>query len=87
MVITRTNPFRAERVSPFITLDCAHASEDTLSCEADVKTVFPPDAGWNVVALSNLRDVEDLLDSLEARCVADRELHALGNSKFAVRWR
>ena len=48
----------------------------------------PGGAGvWNLATVCDLTDAEDLLDSLEARGVADRELVVLGNASFAVRWR
>ena len=63
-----------------------HTSADTLVAHANADTVFADD-GWQTVTLSRLRDVEDLLDSLEAHHVSDREVCSLGNSAFRVRWR
>ena len=57
---------------------------DTVAAAAD--TVFADD-GWQVATLHSLSEVEDLLDSLEARHVAQREVRTLGNSTFRVRWR
>lgn len=42
---------------------------------------------WQLTTVSALSDAEDLLDYLEARGYAERELVVLGNSTFAVRWR
>lgn len=42
---------------------------------------------WQLATVDNLTRAEDLLDSLEARGFADRELVVLGNSCFAVRYR
>lgn len=44
-------------------------------------------ADWQLATVDDLTDAEDLLDSLEARGYADRELVVLGNTCFAVRWR
>ena len=44
-------------------------------------------ADWQLATVDDLTDAEDLLDSLEYRGYADRELVVLGNSCFAVRWR
>jgi hypothetical protein len=63
-----------------------HTSADTLSAQAGVDTVFAAD-GWKCVTLSRLRDVEDLLDSLEMHQVSTREVAAIGNSEFRVRWK
>ncbi len=49
-------------------------------------TVFADD-GWSVVTLNRLCDVEDLLDSLEAHQVCEREVRVVGNSSFRVRWK
>lgn len=42
---------------------------------------------WQLTTVDNLSRAEDLLDSLEARGFADRELVVLGNSCFAIRYR
>jgi hypothetical protein len=57
---------------------------DTVAVAAD--TVFADD-GWQVATLTSLSEVEDLLDSLEVRHIAQREVKTLGNSTFRVRWR
>ena len=44
-------------------------------------------ADWQLTTVDDLTDAEDLLDSLEYRGYADRELVVLGNSCFAIRWR
>jgi|GEM_PF-5492956 len=52
------------------------------------KTAFPANQPeWQVKTLGNLRQVEDLLDSLEAHGIEHREVLAMGNNVFAVRWR
>ena len=60
------------------------STADTLA--ADAETVFADD-GWSVVTLSRLSEVEDLLDSLEAHQVGEREVRVMGNSSFRVRWK
>ena len=87
MVSTRPSLFYAETVNPFDAVGSADPSDDTLSCEAGVQTAFAQNAGWKLVTLTNLREVEDLLDCLESSAVAEREVHTIGNSSFAVRWR
>jgi len=87
MILSRPSLFQAETVNPFDAIGSADPSEDTLCNEAVVQTTFAQNAGWKLVTLGNLRDVEDLLDCLESSCVAEREVHTLGNSSFAVRWR
>ena len=87
MILSRPGLFQAETASPFDAVGSSAPSEDTLCNEAVVQTTFAQSAGWKLVTLGNLRDVEDLLDCLESSCVAEREVHTLGNSSFAVRWR
>ena len=87
MVSTRPSPFHTETVNPFDSVGSANPSEDTLSCEVGLQTTFGQNAGWKLVTLTNLGEVEDLLDCLESSAVAEREVHTLGNSSFAVRWR
>ena len=60
------------------------SSADTIAADAD--TVFA-DNGWSVVVLNRLSDVEDLLDSLEAHQVCEREVRVVGNNNFRVRWK
>lgn len=63
-------------------------SEDTLAGHSDVvQTTKPTGTEWKMATLNNLAQVEDLLDSLEAAGIAEREVHTLGNNLFAVRWR
>ena len=87
MVATRPSLFDAETVNPFDGASSANPSDDTLCSEAVVQTVFGQNAGWKLVTLTNLSEVEDFLDCLESSRVAEREVHTLGNSSFAVRWR
>lgn len=87
MILSRPVLFQAETVNPFDVVGSAEPSEDTLCNEAVVQTAFAQSAGWKLVTLGNLRDVEDLLDCLESSRVVEREVHTLGNSSFAVRWR
>jgi hypothetical protein len=51
--------------------------------------VIPGPVGveWQMSAVDDLTQAEDLLDCLEARGFEHRELVVLGNSSFAVRWR
>jgi hypothetical protein len=76
-------------VDPFKDQEEHDPSADTLAgLGAEVPTT-PPAAtgGWQLKVLSNLSQVEDLLDSLEAHGVAEREVVTLGGNCFAVRWR
>ena len=87
VVATRPSLFQPGTVNPFDRVGTADPSEDTLCGQAVEQTVFVQNAGWKLRTLNNLRDVEDLLDCLESSSVAEREVHTLGNSSFAVRWR
>jgi hypothetical protein len=50
-------------------------------------TSTPARTDWQLATVTDLTDAEDLLDSLEAQGIEERELVVLGNSCFAVRWR
>lgn len=78
---------RPGTVDPFELPDVADPSADTLS-EGDnqVKTVFVP-SSWQSTKLTSLTRVGDLLDSLEAHGVREREVVSLSESSFLVRWR
>jgi hypothetical protein len=84
---SRPSLFNPETVNPFDDAGTADPSADTLCGEAMTRTQFAQSAGWKFVTLTNLREVEDLLDSLEAARVNEREVHTLDSSSFAVRWR
>ena len=84
---TRSSLFSSETVNPFGAVGTADPAADTLCGEAMTQTHFAQSAGWKLVTLTNLREVEDLLDCLEASSVNEREVHTLGTSNFAVRWR
>ena len=73
------------RVNPFLP-DVANPSHDTLHDEATVQTVFV-EAAWQSATLSGLDLATDLLDSLEAHGVRERELVTLADESFLVRWR
>ncbi|HET6573061.1 MAG TPA: hypothetical protein VFG68_05630 [Fimbriiglobus sp.] len=63
------------------------ASSGTLPISTSVDVTPAPAANWHVATLANLSQVEDLLDCLEARGIAEREVVTLENDLFAVRWR
>ena len=87
VVATRSKLFQPALAHPFDAVGTPDPASDTLSGEMAVQTAFGPNTDWKLVTLSRLRDVEDLLDSLEAHHVLEREVHTLGSSSFAVRWR
>ena len=61
-------------------------SADTMAGQACIETVFN-DNGWNALTLHRLNEVEDLLDSLEAHSIVEREVKTLDGNTFCVRWR
>jgi hypothetical protein len=66
------------------------ASETSLATTDTPEIVQTPattEKSWQSKTLSNLREVEDLLDGLEACGVKESEVQILGESTFAVRWR
>lgn len=76
---------RTERVDPFLP-GVTDPSADTLHGEATVQTVFL-DSAWKTQTVNSLSRATDLLDSLEAHGVRERELVTLADSRFLVRWR
>jgi hypothetical protein len=86
--VTRSEAVPAGVVDPFQTPTGTDPSADTLPTGCAMAKTTPPAAGdWQVTTLTNLTQVEDLLDCLEAQGFAEREVIALGNASFAVRWR
>ena len=85
----RTEPLRAVTVDPFQPAGTADPAADTLPVSSSVVQTTAPagDGGWQTTTLTSLREVEELLDSLEVHGIAEREVVAIGNSTFAVRWR
>lgn len=68
------------------------ATDDTAETLAGsatgVLTVLnPPHTDWHMVTLHSLSEVEALLDSLEAHGIAAREVTAVSNDTFTVRWK
>jgi hypothetical protein len=85
---TRTDAVPAGVVDPFQPATGSDPSIDTLPTGCPRSKLDPPTAtDWQVATLTNLSQVEDLLDCLEANGFAQREVLTLGNSSFAVRWR
>jgi hypothetical protein len=67
------------------TVGLGEATTDTLPTVQS--TSQPTRVEWHLTTVSTLREAEDMLDSLEAQGITERELVILGNSCFAVRWR
>ena len=65
------------------------ASADTIIGAGQmVQTVIQPrQPEWQTATLHSLTEVEDLLDCLEARGVASREVSVVNSGTFAVRWK
>ncbi len=82
-VITKTEP--VEALAGETTLSDALASVETLAGGREMAPL--PRTDWNLTTVTALSDAEELLDVLEMKGHAERELVVLGNSCFAVRWR
>jgi len=86
LAVTSVRPFgAADTVLAGEPVGLSDPAADTLAGG----TITPPPArtDWHLATLSALCDAEELLDCLEARGYAERELVVLGNSSFTVRWR
>ena len=57
------------------------------SCRPENGRRLPWEPGWQTRAVRDLSTAEDLLNLLEARGTAERELVIHGNTDFEVRWR
>ena len=65
-------------------------ASDTVANDALTRTAPPAHRAaseWNVRTLTDLSEVERLLDRLEASGVTVREVHTIGEEGFAVRWK
>jgi hypothetical protein len=75
-------------VNPFTSPTTSDPTAETLAAASElVKTSAPIGRSWQSKTLTNLRQVEDLLDSLESHGIEEREVQILGESSFSVRWR
>ena len=75
-------------IDPFHIPKGSDPSSDTLpGVGSELKTVFAPTTNWQSVTISSLSRVRDLLDSLEAHGVNEREVVTLSDESFLVRWR
>jgi hypothetical protein len=87
-VATRPDAVPSGVVDPFQPATGSDPSADTLPTGCAMSKTTPPAASeWQITTVTNLSQVEDLLDCLEAQGFAEREVLTLGNSSFAVRWR
>lgn len=87
VAVTRQDVLLPATVNPFAP-SVADPTADTVGGnEAMVQTVLAPQHDWQVATLSNLSQVEDLLDSLENHGVTTREVVVLTDNCFAVRWK
>ena len=87
VAVTRQDVLHPATVNPFAP-GIADPSADTLqNDQAMVQTVMAPVHDWEVATFADLTQVEDLLDSLEAHGVATREVIAVTDHCFAVRWK
>jgi|GEM_PF-2965226 len=87
MAVVRHPSLVSETVDPFAAHRSGVSSQDTIASEAMTQTVLTDRPEWKLTMLTKLCDVEDFLDYLENHNIADREVHTLGNSSFAVRWK
>ena len=86
-VTSRQDVLHPATVNPFAP-GIADPSSDTMqNDQAMAQTVLAPAHDWEVATFDDLTQVEDLLDSLEAHGVATREVIAVTDHCFAVRWK
>lgn len=74
--------------SPFGKVGSADPASDTLEGGVAYKVYPAARAGdWQILTCDSLRDVEDALDNLENNGILERDVVALANNCFAVRWK
>ena len=87
-VITRHETLQPGMVDSFGSVRSTDPSSDTISNEqAMIRTKINAGRAWQLKTLTNLSDVTDLLDQLEMHGIQQREVVALDDQTFAVRWR
>ena len=74
--------------SPFGKVGSADPAADTLEGGVAYKVYPAAKPGeWQILTCDSLRDVEDALDNLENNGILERDVVALANNCFAVRWK
>ncbi|MFO0936485.1 MAG: hypothetical protein U0798_08250 [Gemmataceae bacterium] len=88
VAVTRSAVAEPVLASPFGRVGTGNAAEDTLEGGLTCR-VFPQakPGEWQVMTCDSLREVEHTLDNLENHGVTEREVVAMTNSCFAVRWK
>ena len=86
-VATKDGTEPSATVEPFEATGSGDPAADTICGEDGARTASPPGPGWQVNVYRSLAEVEAALDALEVCGVTEREVHALANDVFAVRWR
>jgi hypothetical protein len=83
------------QTAPALETGVASPFGQTGTCSADTLEggmnfrIFPPakPGEWQILSCDTIREAEMTLDSLENHGVKDREMLALSNNCFAVRWK
>lgn len=74
--------------SPFGRVGTSDPAADTLEGGVAYKVYPAAKPGeWQILTCDSLRDVEDALDNLENNGILERDVVALANNCFAVRWK
>jgi|GEM_PF-6338979 len=84
VVATRDSVLSPAMVNPFCTPTITDPTSETMAISSMDNTLA---GDWQMVELSNLTHVEDLLDNLEIHNIRHKEVEILGNDKFVVRRR
>ena len=87
VMVTQTSPtLESALASPFGTVGVS--ASDTLEGGMNYR-IFPPSrpGEWQIMSCESIREAEQTLDSLENHGVVEREMLALSNNCFAVRWK
>lgn len=67
--------------------NAAQTTSTPEAVEITAGTAAPRPAEWQMLTFTSLNDAHEMLDSLEAQGIVEREFVVLGKSHFAVKWR
>lgn len=86
--ITRAEGLQAATVDAFDFPAKSVTASDTIAASAPTaQTVMSPAQDWQSVTVQHLGDATDLLDYLENHGIQTKEMVALSNHRFVVRWK
>ena len=88
VAVSRSTVAEPALASPFGRVGSGDPAADTLEGGVAYKVYPAAKPGeWQILTCDSLRDVEDAIDNLENTGILERDVVALANNCFAVRWK